>query len=59
MNAMPQLAKMAAHSGKVLNFKCPYQAMVMKRLEQVSNRTVTKGCMPFFSTAAFARKAAG
>src|SRR5882672_10078740 len=33
--AMPQLARITSNSGLFLNFKCPYQAKVMKTFEQI------------------------
>src|SRR5690348_15534985 len=39
MKAMPQLAKITIHSGRWVNFRCPYQAKVMKTLEH-SSRTI-------------------
>lgn len=37
--AIPQLARMTTSNGRFLNFKWPYQAMVMKMFEQVSRTT--------------------
>jgi hypothetical protein len=37
--AMPQLATTTSHSGLSVNFKCPYQANVMKTFE-ISSRTM-------------------
>jgi hypothetical protein len=39
MKAMPQLATITSHSGRSVNFRCPYQAKVMKTLE-ISSRTM-------------------
>ena len=33
---MPQLAKITTHKAVDLNFRCPYQAKVMKMLEMVN-----------------------
>src|SRR5438270_11192947 len=38
--AIPQLTKITFHKASLRNFKWPYQAIVMKRLEPVSNRIV-------------------
>src|ERR1035438_10675002 len=35
--AMPQLTMMTSQMGRSLNFKCPYQANVIKTFEQVNN----------------------
>ena len=37
--AMPQLATTTSHSGLSVNFRCPYQANVMKTLE-INSRTM-------------------
>src|SRR6185369_1427246 len=39
MKAIPQLAIITSHSGRSVNFRCPYQANVMKTLE-ISSRTM-------------------
>jgi hypothetical protein len=45
MNAMPQLARIAIHSGVSLYLRCPYQASVMKMLEIVNNMIVRIGLL--------------
>jgi hypothetical protein len=42
---MPQLARIAIHSGDSLYLRCPYQAKVMKMLEMVSKRMVCMGLL--------------
>jgi hypothetical protein len=39
-SAIPQLAKIAIHIGRLLNLRCPYQAAVMKQFERNSKPIV-------------------
>jgi hypothetical protein len=43
--AIPQLTPMAIHKGDSLYFKCPYQAIVIKMFEIVSNTIVRMGLL--------------
>src|SRR5947207_2864061 len=40
-NAISQLTSTTFHSGDSLNFRCPYQAMVMKMFDTVSSSAVS------------------
>lgn len=44
-NAIDQLARMTLGSGAPLNFRCPYQAKVMKTFEQKRRMTVNTGLL--------------